>query len=177
MNILQFTEKNNITLMDKFDLGLMSQVYNKILTEDFNSRVNRVLEIGISDGRSILLWRDYFSQAEIDDEIVNFTRFEFKMPEKRQFFVENNDIYTNFGEDLMMNPFFSRRIGIGKDINGNSIENKIDFGMRLSGKLNNNFRIGLLNMQTQEDRSWKGQDQVPHSMNDLSDQTSQWYQI
>lgn len=65
MNIIEFTEKNNITLMDKFDLGLMSQVYNKVLTEDFNSRVNRVLEIGISDGRSILLWRDYFTNAEV----------------------------------------------------------------------------------------------------------------
>ena len=47
-----------------------------------------------------------FSQAEIDDEIVNFTRFEFKMPEKRQFFVENNN--SNFGEDLMMNPLKNR---------------------------------------------------------------------
>lgn len=65
MSLLEFTEKNNITLMDKFDLGLMSQVYDKVLTEEFSSRVNRVLEIGISDGRSILLWRDYFTKAEV----------------------------------------------------------------------------------------------------------------
>lgn len=77
MNLLDFTQKNNTTLMDKFDLGLMSQVYDKILTEEFSSRVNRVLEIGISDGRSILLWRDFFTQAEvvgIDIDYCNLLR-------------------------------------------------------------------------------------------------------
>ena len=92
-----------------------------------------------------------FSQAEIDDEIVNFTRFEFKMPEKRQFFVENNDIYTNFGEDLMMNPFFSRRIGLARNKQGDLIENNILTGIRVSGKINNNLKLGFLNMLTDKD--------------------------
>ena len=48
-------------------------------------------------------------------------------------------------------PFFSRRIGIAKDLNGNNIQNKIIAGLRLSGKINKNLRIGVLNMQTDED--------------------------
>tara|TARA_B110000503_G_scaffold128256_1_gene198962 strand:+ start:739 stop:2949 length:2211 start_codon:yes stop_codon:yes gene_type:complete len=92
-----------------------------------------------------------FSQVEVDQQVTNLTRYEVTLPEKRQFFIENSDLFSNFGNSKDANPFFTRRIGIGKDLNGNSIQNKIDFGMRLSGKLNNNFRIGLLNMQTQED--------------------------
>lgn len=104
-----------------------------------------------------------FSQAEIDDEIVNFTRFEFKMPEKRQFFVENNDIYTNFGEDLMMNPFFSRRIGLARNKQGDLIENKILSGIRVSGKINNNLKLGFLNMLTDEDLS----NNIPMNLNSV----------
>ena len=104
-----------------------------------------------------------FSQAEIDDEIVNFTRFEFKMPEKRQFFVENNDIYTNFGEDLMMNPFFSRRIGLARNTQGDLIENKILSGIRISGKINNNLKLGFLNMLTDEDLS----NNIPMNLNSV----------
>ena len=104
-----------------------------------------------------------FSQAEIDDEIVNFTRFEFKMPEKRQFFVENNDIYTNFGENLMMNPFFSRRIGLAKNSQGDLIENKILSGIRISGKINNNLKLGFLNMLTDEDLS----NNIPMNLNSV----------
>ena len=92
-----------------------------------------------------------FSQVEVDDEITNLTRFEVSLPEKRQFFIENSDLFSSFGDKGDSNPFFSRRIGIAKDINGNSIQNKIKAGLRLSGKINNEFRIGLINMLTEED--------------------------
>ena len=93
-----------------------------------------------------------FSQVEVDQQVTNLTRYEVTLPEKRQFFIENSDLFSSFGNSKDANPFFSRRIGIGKDINGNGIENKIDYGMRLSGKLNNNFRIGLLNIKLILDR-------------------------
>jgi hypothetical protein len=92
-----------------------------------------------------------FSQVEVDRQVTNLTRFEISLPERRQFFIENSDLFADFGNSRDANPFFSRRIGIGKDINGNSIENDIIAGVRLSGKVNNNFRIGVLNMQTSED--------------------------
>lgn len=92
-----------------------------------------------------------FSQVEVDEQVVNLTRFEVGLPERRQFFIENSDLFNDFGNSKDSNPFFSRRIGIASDIDGNNIENDIIAGVRLSGKVNNDLRIGLLNMQTSED--------------------------
>ena len=92
-----------------------------------------------------------FSQIEVDQQVTNLTRFEISLPERRQFFIENSDLFGDFGNSRDANPFFSRRIGIGSDLDGNSIENDIIAGVRLSGKVNNNLRLGILNMQTAED--------------------------
>ena len=35
-----------------------------------------------------------FSQVEVDEQITNLTRFEISLPEKRQFFIENSDIFS-----------------------------------------------------------------------------------
>lgn len=94
-----------------------------------------------------------FSQVEVDQQVTNLTRFEVSLPERRQFFIENSDLFGDFGDNRDANPFFSRRIGIANDINGNNIENDIIAGARLSGKLTNNLRIGVLNVQTAEDRT------------------------
>lgn len=92
-----------------------------------------------------------FSNVEVDDIVTNLTRFEIGLPEKRQFFIDNSDLFSSFGDARDANPFFSRRIGIARDTAGNSIENSIIGGIRLSGKLSNNLRVGLLNIQTDED--------------------------
>lgn len=93
-----------------------------------------------------------FSQVEVDRQVTNLTRFEIRFPERRQFFLENADLFGRFGfEDA--NPFFSRRIGIAVDTaTDENIQNPILFGARLSGKLNDNWRLGLLNLLTQEDK-------------------------
>ena len=92
-----------------------------------------------------------FSQVEADQVVTNLTRFEVNLPEKRQFFIENSDLFADFGNSLDANPFFSRRIGIAKDSTNTYIENDIIGGIRLSGKINANFRVGLLNIQTKND--------------------------
>jgi len=92
-----------------------------------------------------------FSNVEVDNLFTNLTRFEVNLPERRQFFVDNGDLFASFGGGRDSNPFFSRRIGIATDENGNSVENKIIGGVRLSGKLNEDWRLGFLNMQTAED--------------------------
>jgi hypothetical protein len=79
-----------------------------------------------------------FSQVDVDKQVTNLDRFELFFPEKRQFFLENGDQFTNFGYSTIR-PFFSRRIGLGVPIL---------FGARLSGKLDKNWRMGLMNMQT-----------------------------
>ncbi|MBE2209904.1 MAG: carbohydrate binding family 9 domain-containing protein [Saprospiraceae bacterium] len=100
-----------------------------------------------------------FSQVEVDRQITNLSRFELFFPERRQFFLENEDLFSRFGFPNSR-PFFSRRIGIGRgnitrtttDGQTITVERSVDVpiiaGARLSGKLDNNWRVGLLNMQT-----------------------------
>ncbi len=93
-----------------------------------------------------------FSNVEVDNVITNLTRFEVSLPEKRQFFIDNNDLFGNFGNSFNeARPFFSRRIGIVTDTMGNSVENRILGGVRLSGKLDQNWRLGVFSIQTAED--------------------------
>lgn len=94
-----------------------------------------------------------FSQVEVDQQVTNLSRFEIFFPERRQFFVENSDLFSRFGFSRIR-PFFSRRIGIGRDTTtGQIVQNPILYGARLSGKVDKNWRIGLMNMQTARDES------------------------
>ena len=94
-----------------------------------------------------------FSQVEVDDQVINLTRFEVRLPEKRQFFIQNSDLFANFGSSYNSQPFFSRRIGVAEDKDGNTIQNRIITGARLSGKVNPNLRVGFLNMLTESNIS------------------------
>lgn len=88
-----------------------------------------------------------FSQVEVDQQVTNLDRFEIFFPERRQFFLENADLFANFGMENTR-PFFSRRIGVAIDTaTGQNVQNPILFGARLSGRINNNWRVGLMNMQ------------------------------
>lgn len=89
-----------------------------------------------------------FAQVEVDAQVTNLDRFEIFFPERRQFFIENSDLFGRSGFS-QIRPFFSRRIGIGRDTStGLTVQNPILYGARLSGKLNKDWRIGALNMQT-----------------------------
>jgi len=89
-----------------------------------------------------------FSQVEVDQQLTNLTRFELSLPEQRQFFTENSDLFGSFG-NARINPFFSRRIGVAIDTStGFPVQNPIWYGARLSGKISNPLRVGLLNLQT-----------------------------
>ncbi|MGF1559244.1 MAG: DUF5916 domain-containing protein [Flavobacteriaceae bacterium] len=132
---------------------------NMISTKDFetdqginNVKVGGDAKIAIGNGMNLdITLNPDFSNVEVDDIITNLTRFEISLPERRQFFVDNGDLFGSFGGSRDANPFFSRRIGIATDKNNNSIENGILGGVRLSGKLNENLRLGFLNLQTAED--------------------------
>ncbi|KJD34774.1 hypothetical protein PK35_00520 [Tamlana nanhaiensis] len=93
-----------------------------------------------------------FSQVEVDGQVNNLDRFEISLPEKRQFFLENADLFGSFGTNSAR-PFFSRRIGVSIDtLTENNIQNTIYGGLRLSGKLNKRLRIGLLSLQAASQR-------------------------
>lgn len=84
-----------------------------------------------------------FSQVEVDRQLSNLDRFELFFPERRQFFLENGDLFSNIGYTTVR-PFFSRRIGLGTPIH---------YGMRLSGKLDQDWRMGLMNVQSARQES------------------------
>lgn len=132
---------------------------NAISSRNFNlSEGSNTLAAGgdakIAVGNNLnldLTFNPDFSNVEVDDVVTNLTRFEVSLPEKRQFFIDNSDLFGSFGSQRDANPFFSRRIGIARDKDGNSIENRILGGVRLSGKLNEDWRLGFLDIQTDKD--------------------------
>ena len=84
-----------------------------------------------------------FSQVDVDRQVINTERFSLFFPERRNFFLENSDLFANFGRDGIR-PFFSRKIGIGEG--GKQLP--IIAGARLTGNITKDVRIGLLNVQT-----------------------------
>ena len=97
-----------------------------------------------------------FSQAQIDQLQVNLTRFELEFPENRFFFIENSDLFSNFGDASWGNaaarPFYSRKVGLRYDSSSASyIAKDILGGVRLSGKINNNLRFGAMSMFTRQE--------------------------
>ncbi|WP_298421078.1 DUF5916 domain-containing protein [uncultured Kordia sp.] len=82
-----------------------------------------------------------FSQIDVDQQVTNLTRFAIFFPERRNFFLENADLFSNLGV-TGVNPFYSRRIGA---------ESNIQFGLKLSGNIAPKTRIGVLNVQTDKE--------------------------
>ena len=110
-------------------------------------------KVALSDGLNLdITLNPDFSNVEVDDIFTNLTRFELRLPEKRQFFIDNNDLFENLGNTFSgARPFFSRRIGLAQNKEGALIQNEIIGGLRLSGKINEDWRIGALNIQTAAD--------------------------
>ncbi|MDJ0940503.1 MAG: DUF5916 domain-containing protein [Woeseiaceae bacterium] len=85
-----------------------------------------------------------FAQAEVDRQVVNLERFSVFFPERRQFFLENANLF-NASVTNWIRPFFSRRIGL--DDFGNPIP--LDGGLRLTSR-NSRQELGVLVMSQQE---------------------------
>jgi hypothetical protein len=96
-----------------------------------------------------------FSQVEVDQEQVNLTRFSVFFPEKRDFFLENQGIfslgdvaernYRTGSSPSDFNLFYSRNIGLSPDRRVIPMVG----GIRLSGRMGQTD-VGFLTMQTME---------------------------
>ena len=144
--------RSPVSLIPYVNTGVFKDYENNTDGTDFKIGGDVKMTVGNSLNLDLTLNPD-FSQVEVDRLVTNLTRFSIALPERRQFFIENSDLFGDFGDNRDSRTFFSRRIGIANDIEGNSIQNDIIAGARLSGKINNNFRVGFLNMQTAEDES------------------------
>lgn len=92
-----------------------------------------------------------FSATEVDNRQVNLTRFSLFFPEKRDFFLNDSDLFqfgniSNSGNGAVSaaarenaRPYFSRKIGLGPG--GAPVD--VEYGGRISGRMGR-FNIGTL---------------------------------
>lgn len=89
-----------------------------------------------------------FAEADVDDQVLNLTRFPVFFEEKREFFVEGAGIFDfgpGGGEASELKLFFSRRIGLSPQ--GRPIP--IIGGGKLTGKAKG-WTVGLIDLHTRE---------------------------
>ena len=143
----------NISIIP-YTTGLVSKDFIEGTDTNYEGNIGGDIKIGVTPSLNLdLTFNPDFSQVEADIQQTNLTRFELFYPEQRQFFLENQDIFASFGSSRLR-PFFSRRIGIAQDPNTSLfVQNRINFGARLSGRIDKNWRIGLMDMQTAKDAS------------------------
>ncbi|HTJ48210.1 MAG TPA: DUF5916 domain-containing protein [Cyclobacteriaceae bacterium] len=110
-------------------------------------------KIGLTPSLNLdLTFNPDFSNVEVDRQVINLTRFEFGFPERRQFFLENSDLFSKPGFPDSR-AFFSRRIGLARDTADKIRKVPILYGARVSGKIGKNWRIGAMNLMTDEKKS------------------------
>ena len=134
------TQGSNISFIPYLS-GEMDSPQKETTNQEINAGADVKFNLTSSLNLDITLNPD-FSQAEVDQQVTNLDRFELFFPERRQFFLENADLFANFGYENIR-PFFSRRIGLNNPIVG---------GIRLSGNIDEKWRVGLLDIQTQAEK-------------------------
>jgi len=85
-----------------------------------------------------------FGQVEVDQQVINLSRFSVFFPEKRDFFLENAGVFL-FGREGSNQPFFSRRIGLTDG--GSPVP--IDYGAKITGKIGP-YSLGFLQVETRK---------------------------
>lgn len=89
-----------------------------------------------------------FSQVNVDQQVTNLDRFSIFFPEQRQFFLENSDLFASFGFSRIR-PFFSRQIGLyQQSLNARPVQTSIPFGARVTGNIDDEWRVGAMSVQT-----------------------------
>jgi hypothetical protein len=101
-----------------------------------------------------------FAATEVDDAVLNLTRFSPFFPEKREFFLRDTGIFS-FGDLNSENgiPFFSRRIGLFEQqeaIGSEFSSVRILGGGRLTGRLGR-YNLGLINIQQDRNNGREGE--------------------
>ncbi|MBP9924480.1 MAG: carbohydrate binding family 9 domain-containing protein, partial [Cyclobacteriaceae bacterium] len=122
-----------------YALGGLSKDYENETPTIQRGEVGMDVKVAVTSSLNLdLTVNPDFSQVDVDRQVTNLDRFELFFPERRQFFLENGDMFNNFGYTTIR-PFFSRRIGLTAPI---------QYGARLSGKIDKNWRIAAMDMQT-----------------------------
>lgn len=99
-----------------------------------------------------------FAQTEVDQRQVNLTRFSLLFPERREFFLDGSTFFdfrsaASGGVAGTVNPFFTRRIGLGTD----GTAQRVNFGAKLTGQVGAHD-VGVMHVQTGDDNGLAGED-------------------
>ncbi len=82
------------------------------VNETFKSKIGGEVKWAITPSTVVdLTINTDFAQADVDRQVVNLTRSSIFFPERRQFFLENASLFST-GENGVVQPFFSRTIGL-----------------------------------------------------------------
>jgi hypothetical protein len=90
----------------------------------------------------VLTFNTDFSATEVDDRQINLTRFDLFFPEKRDFFLQDADIFAFGGLSENGIPFFSRRIGLSEE--GEPVD--LEVGGKVTGRVGR-WNIGVLDVE------------------------------
>lgn len=71
-----------------------------------------------------------FAEIEVDDRVLNLSRFPLFLPEKRDFFLQDAPLFSFGGINRNPLPYYSRRIGLSEE--GEPVD--IQYGGRLTGR-------------------------------------------
>lgn len=135
-------DKSKVTLIP-YVSGGYSRNHEDLENGKSNMDAGLDMKVSLSSSLNLdLTFRPDFSNVDVDRQMTNITRFSLLFPERRNFFLENADLFTNFGSWLVK-PFFSRRIGL---YDGDPIP--ITAGARLSGNITKGLRVGIMDIQT-----------------------------
>ena len=140
----------NIELKPSLMSGLTT---NRAAAVPFSNRFDKSYSVDAKYGLTNSMILDFtyktdFAQVEIDEQQVNLTRFSLFFPEKREFFLEGQNVFDFAGTGVAGRTdvpilFFSRRIGLqGQPV-------PILGGARLTGRMGRTS-IGLLNIHTED---------------------------
>ena len=94
-----------------------------------------------------------FAETEVDQRLVNLTRFPLFFPEKRAFFLDGATFFNFYGEFTPVRPFFSRRIGLDEE----GQQQPIVIGGKLIGQTGSQD-VGVLYVRTDETATVAGED-------------------
>jgi len=83
-----------------------------------------------------------FAQVDVDDQVINLTRYPLFLPDKRTFFQDDLEIFA-FGRPGEVQPFHSRRIGL----EGSEVI-PIAGGVKFVGDVRDDVHLGFINVTT-----------------------------
>ena len=139
------SKKKSIAIIPYVTGGLQKAYEPTETPNEYTSGIGGDARIGVTNSLQLdLTVNPDFSQVEVDRQVTNLSRFSLFFPERRNFFIENSDLFSDFGF-RQIRPFFSRKIGLNQ---GQIVP--ILAGARLSGKVGKYWRIGAMNMHTRE---------------------------